>query len=126
MTKHASNSPVTFLTGKRFAVHFFLPSCCVNSLVGTLRSNDADGNENVKKTKGLIRKPTTLHVHHAFLYISVLFLHDFDVKMPNILIVAVSKGDAVNKQRRDFISLPELEYGHLKFSFRRVRLHLTK
>ena len=36
----------------------------------------------------------------------------------------------VNKQRRNFISLPELEYaaeyGHLKFSFRRVRLHLTK
>ena len=54
-------------------------------LWGTLRSNDADGNENVKKkkTKGLISKTTTLHVHHAFLYISFLFLHDFDVKMPN-------------------------------------------
>ena len=32
----------------------------------------------------------------------------------------------VNKQRRDFISLSELEYGPLKFSFRMVRLHLTK
>ena len=52
-------------------------------LLGTLRPNDADGNENVKKTKGLISKTTTLHVHHAFLYISFLFLHDFDVKMPN-------------------------------------------
>ena len=83
MTKNATNSPVTFVTHKRFAVLFFLSSCCVNSLVGTL-NNDADGNENVtKKTKGLIRKTTTLHVHHAFLYISVLFLHDFDVKMPN-------------------------------------------
>ena len=30
-TKHASNSPVTFVTHKRFAVLFFLPSCCVNS-----------------------------------------------------------------------------------------------
>ena len=28
----------------------------------------------------------------------------------------------VNKQRRNFISLSELEYGPLKFSFRRVRL----
>ena len=51
--------------------------------LGALRSNDADGNENVKKTIGLIGKTTTLHVHHAFLYISFLFLHDYDVKMPN-------------------------------------------
>ena len=51
--------------------------------IGTLRSNDADGNENVKKTIGLISKTTTSHVHHAFLYISFLFLHDYDVKMPN-------------------------------------------
>ena len=39
--------------------------------VGSLRSNDADGNEYVKKTIGLISKTTTLHVHHAFLYISL-------------------------------------------------------
>ena len=32
-TKHASNIPVTFVTLKRFAVLFFLPSCCVNSLI---------------------------------------------------------------------------------------------
>ena len=51
--------------------------------LGTLRSNDADSNENVKKTKGLISKTTTLQVHHAFLYTSFLFLHGFDVKIPN-------------------------------------------
>ena len=51
--------------------------------VGTLRPSDADGNENVQKTKGLISKTTTLHVYHAFLHISFLFLHDFDVTMPN-------------------------------------------
>ena len=39
--------------------------------LGTLRSNDADGNENVKKTIGFISKTTILHVHHAFLYISL-------------------------------------------------------
>ena len=39
--------------------------------IRTLRSNDADGGKNVKKTIGLIRKTTTLHVHHAFLYISL-------------------------------------------------------
>ena len=43
---------------------------CAGQLLGTLRSNEADGNENVKKTIGLIRKKATLHVHHAFLYIS--------------------------------------------------------
>ena len=31
-TKHASNSPVTFVTHKRFVVLFFLPSCFVHSL----------------------------------------------------------------------------------------------
>ena len=51
--------------------------------LGSLRSNDADGNENVKKTIGLISKTTTSHVRHTFLYISFPFLHDYDVKMPN-------------------------------------------
>ena len=51
--------------------------------IGTLRSNDADDNENVKKTIGLISKTTTSQVYHAFLYISFPFLHDYDVKMPN-------------------------------------------
>ena len=35
-------------------------------LTGTLRSNDADGSENVIKIIGLISKTTTLHVHHTF------------------------------------------------------------
>ena len=38
---------------------------------------------NVKKAIGLITKTTILHVHHAFLYISLPTLHDYDVKMPN-------------------------------------------
>ena len=32
----------------------------------------------------------------------------------------------VNKQRRNFIPLSELGYGHLTFTFRRVCPHLTK
>ena len=39
--------------------------------LGTLRSNDADSKENIKKTMGFISKTITLHVHHAFLYISL-------------------------------------------------------
>ena len=48
----------------------------------TLRSDDGDGNGNATKAIGLISKTTILHVHHAFLYISLPSLHDYDVKMP--------------------------------------------
>ena len=44
--------------------------------VGTLRNYDSDGNEKVKRAIGLMSKTTTLHVHHAFLYISLLSLHN--------------------------------------------------
>ena len=54
-------------------------------IIGTLRNYDGDGNENVKKTIGLISKTTTLHVHHDFLYISLSFLHKYDVKWPILL-----------------------------------------
>jgi len=34
-----------------------------------------------KKAIVLLRKKTTLHVHHAFLYISLRSLHGYDMKM---------------------------------------------
>ena len=47
-------------------------------------SNDnGDGKENVKTALGLLSKTTSLHVHHAFLYMSLSLLHNHDVKMPN-------------------------------------------
>ena len=51
----------------------------------TLRSNDADGNDNVQKTIGLLKKTTTLHVRHAFFFFTFLcpFLHDYNVKILN-------------------------------------------
>ena len=69
------------------------------SQVGNIRSNNADDNENVKKTIGLISKTTTSHVHHTFLYISFPFLHDYDLKMLISRFI-----EDVNKQRRNFIS----------------------
>ena len=36
-----------------------------------------------RERKVLIRKTTTLHVHHAFFYISLPSLHDCNVKLPN-------------------------------------------
>ena len=78
----------------------------LNDLLGTLRSDDDDGNGNTTKAIGLISKTTILHVHHAFLYISLLSLHDYDVKMPNFTLT-----EEVHKRRRNFLSLSELEYG---------------
>ena len=78
----------------------------LNDLLGTLRSNDGDGNGNTSKAIGLISKTTILHVHHTFLYISLLSLHDYDVKMPNFTLT-----EEVHKRRRNFLSLSELEYG---------------
>ena len=51
--------------------------------IGSFYNDDGDGNEDVKKTIGLLRTTTALHVHHAFLYISLPSLDDYDVKMPN-------------------------------------------
>ena len=53
-------------------------------IIGTLRSNDADVNQNVIKTIGLMSKTTTLHAHHNFMDTSFPFLPDYDVKMTNL------------------------------------------
>ena len=78
-TKHGSNSHVTFVTRKRFAVLLFLPSCCVNSLF--LDDNETNGNgyskENGKKraqlsTKQQLRTYITLFVHFLAVVIAVV------------------------------------------------------
>ena len=51
-------------------------------VLGSLSNDDANGNENGKKAIGLISKTTTLQVHHAFLYISLPSLPDYNVKVP--------------------------------------------
>ena len=88
LTIFALLSPLIFLTfGTNWRSCIFNrwngALCALNMLLGTLTSNQADGNENVKKAIGLISKTTTSHVHHTFLHISIPFLHDYDVKMPN-------------------------------------------
>ena len=45
--------------------------------IGSLRDDNGDSNENGKKAIGLFSKTTTLHVHHAFLCISLPSLHDY-------------------------------------------------
>ena len=43
---------------------------------GTLSNDDGNGNEKVKNVTGLLSKTSSLHVHHAFLFISLPSLHD--------------------------------------------------
>ena len=61
--------------------------CILCILPGILRSGEAIATRTSKQTNtqtiGLEGKTTTLHVHHTFLYISLPFLHDYDVKFPN-------------------------------------------
>ena len=42
-----------------------------------------NGEEHVKKAISLMSKTTTLQMHHAFLYISLLSLHNNYLKRPN-------------------------------------------
>ena len=52
-------------------------------IIGSLSNDDADGNKNEKRAVGLLSKTTTLHVHHAFLDISLPSLHDYHMKLSN-------------------------------------------
>ena len=73
-----------------------------------------------QKKNGLISKTTTLHVHHAFLYISLPALHDHDVKMPNFAFYGVRK-QATTKCCFSFCTWIWSQ----EFNSGRVRLHLT-
>ena len=48
--------------------------------LGTLWNYDENGNGNVKKSIGSMRKTTTLHVHHPIWHISSPSLYNYDVK----------------------------------------------
>ena len=51
--------------------------------LGSLSNDDGDGNENgIKANRFQLGKKTTLHVHHAFSYISMPSLHDYNGKVP--------------------------------------------
>ena len=47
-----------------------------NKSIGSFSNDDGDGNRFIEQT-------ISLQVHHAFLYISLPLLHDYDMKMPS-------------------------------------------
>ena len=79
-TIHPNREPTGF--PMRWSTMFFtnktfhMSAAPTSRKVRTLRNYDGDGNRNVKKAIGLMSKITTLHVHHAFLYISLPSLHN--------------------------------------------------
>ena len=82
---------------------FSLPCCLVVKFpIGSFSNDDGDGNENVKTAMGLLSKTTSLHVHHAFLYISLPLLH-VTTRTWKCLISHFMED--VNKRRRNFLSL---------------------
>ena len=53
-----------------------ITSSCFAGNAMDLNIQQQDGNENINETIGLISKTTTLHLHHAFLGISLPFLYE--------------------------------------------------
>jgi len=100
-------------------------SLVLQETLGIFRSNDTTATRKSKINKQTIDsqcKTTTVHVHHTFLYISLPFLLDYDVELPNFAFLM----ENVNKQRRNFISLSEPGYGAEEFIYSLVRKDLTK
>ena len=90
-------------------------------IIGSLSNDDADGNENGKKGIGLISKTTTLHVHHAFLYISLPSLPDYNVKVPEFTFCRGREHKTTT-----FFSFPQLWYSPLEFNSKSICQQLTK
>ena len=88
-----------------------------------LRSDNAMATRTSNKNNRfrLEGKTTTLQMYHTF----CTFLKRFCTTTKCICLISCFM-EAVNKQRRNFISLSELEYSPLEFKSRRVRVHLTK
>ena len=55
-------------------------------------NDDGDGKENGKRICSY-QQTTTFHVHHAILYISLLSLHHYDIKIPNFTSLLYGVGE---------------------------------
>ena len=87
--------------------------------IGSFSNDDGDGNQDVNKAIGLLRKTTTLHVHHAF----CTFLYRPCTTTTWKCLIASLMED-VNKRRRISFSLSKLECGPQEINSREIRRHL--
>ena len=65
---------------ERIGVHILYQSSDRGKRIGTIQNYDGDRNGKIKKAIGLMSKTTTLHLHHAFLYIAFQSLHNYEVE----------------------------------------------
>ena len=75
--------PLSFLKRQKTKEQGFNLSDAGGQTLGNLSNDDGDGNENAKKNQKVYISKTSLHVHHAFLYISWSSLQEYNVKVPN-------------------------------------------
>ena len=91
--------------------------------MGSFSNDDGEGigrGRKRPKSNGLVKQNNNFARDQAFLYISLLSLHDYDVKylIPRFM-------EDVNKRRRIFLSLSKLECGPQEINSREIRLHLS-
>ena len=81
--------------------------------LGSLSNDDGDVNENGEKATSWFRlaKTTTLHLHYAFLCVSLPSLHDCDGKKPNFTFC----GEREHKTTTLYFC-PELRYSPLELT----------
>ena len=91
-----------------------------DSYQGVKATTTATATKTAEKQYVWIRKTTTLHVHHAFLYISLPSLHDYDVKRPNLTFCVQRELKVAT-----FIIFCQLRNRPLEFTFRKIRQLLT-
>lgn len=76
-------------------------------MLGNVRSDEGDSNQNVKKAIGMIKKTTNLPIHSHF------------TTLTRKCLISRFTGDA-NNYRRNFLCLSELGCGSKEFNSRRV------
>ena len=81
--------------------------CCLSTLIGTSRSNDADGNENVKKKNWFNKEKQQLRTYITLF--CTFFSCFWRTTTWKCLLLRFMEN--VNKLRRNFISLCELRHG---------------
>ena len=86
-------------------MQFFVRRLKSSVAIGGLSNDDGDVNENVKKAIGFssLAKQQLCTCYHAFLYISLQSLYNYDVKMPNFTFCGGREHTTTT-----FVSFPEL------------------
>ena len=98
-----------------------LPRLLFPPTTESLSNDDGDGNENGKKANMFRSTKQQLCTYITrFFCISLLSLHDYNVKVPNFTFCRGRE-----RRRRLSFSFPELWYSLLEFHLRKICQHLT-